>query len=226
MHERVVLFGGPGASGRDDETWVYNYTDNTWTNMNPSPKPSAREAYSMVYDSAHDRVVLFGGLDGIRDGETWVYSDYKVFQQGLFTSKVNSFDSISTITGNISWTPVGQQTGTSLKVQIGFSNTPDEADFYYIPLQSTNFTFEINTNYVKYRVAFESSDFWQLASPLLNKTTLSYTLETISNEANDDDDTRSDYWIIPGIIGATISCGATLGIIGIVFYSKKKAVRT
>lgn len=72
----VVLFGGMDSVGRDDETWIYNFTDNSWTNMNPpSTKPSARWRHSMVYDSTHEVVVLFGGFDGGGfDDETWVYN--------------------------------------------------------------------------------------------------------------------------------------------------------
>jgi len=75
-HDRVILFGGLDGN-RDDETWVYNYTDNTWTNLTTSlNKPSARWSHSMVYDSTHDRVILFGGdtMDGYSD-EAWIY-DY------------------------------------------------------------------------------------------------------------------------------------------------------
>ena len=72
----VVLFGGMDSVGRDDETWIYNYTDNTWTEMNIlSTKPSARWRHSMVYDSTHKVVVLFGGFDGGGfDDETWIYN--------------------------------------------------------------------------------------------------------------------------------------------------------
>ncbi len=74
-HDRMILFGGidGGTGGR--ETWVYNYTDNTWTNMNPSSsKPTGRQFHSMVYDSTHDRVILFGGNDNTANDETWVYN--------------------------------------------------------------------------------------------------------------------------------------------------------
>ncbi len=71
----VILFGGNENNlGYDDETWIYNFTDNSWTNMNPATKPSARWLHSMVYDSANDIVILFGGSDGDSDDETWIYN--------------------------------------------------------------------------------------------------------------------------------------------------------
>ena len=39
----------------------------------PATKPSARYGHSMVYDSANDLIVLFGGYDGAYDDETWTY---------------------------------------------------------------------------------------------------------------------------------------------------------
>ena len=46
-----------------------NTEANTWTNLNPTHKPSARWGHAMAYDSKSDRVVLFGG----GPGGTWVY---------------------------------------------------------------------------------------------------------------------------------------------------------
>jgi hypothetical protein len=68
----TVLFGGFDTD-YDDETWEYNGT--TWTKKSPSQKPSARYGHSMVYFSALQKIVLFGGLaaDG-RSAETWTYN--------------------------------------------------------------------------------------------------------------------------------------------------------
>ena len=76
---KVLLFGGysgrPSPSGFLDDTWMYDLSDNTWTNLNPSgDKPSARQGHEMVY-IGNDHVLLFGGFD---DGymyvnDTWVY---------------------------------------------------------------------------------------------------------------------------------------------------------
>ncbi|MEE8199047.1 MAG: kelch repeat-containing protein [Thermoplasmata archaeon] len=74
--DRVILFGGRLADANDDETWAYDFNSNTWTNMNPSVKPLARNYPTMAYDSESDRIVLFGGqTEGGLSGETWAY-DY------------------------------------------------------------------------------------------------------------------------------------------------------
>ena len=48
---------------------------NSWTDMNPSTKPSARSGHAMAYDSESDRSILFGGYSGSYEGDTWAY-DY------------------------------------------------------------------------------------------------------------------------------------------------------
>jgi hypothetical protein len=69
----VWMFGGArGNAGNPlDETWSWDGT--TWAIHEPETKPAARWAHNMVYDSARDRVVLFGGLDDSAQslGDTW-----------------------------------------------------------------------------------------------------------------------------------------------------------
>ncbi len=72
--DQVLLFGGNKTPGiLDDETWVYDLGDNTWTLKSPAAKPSARLAHAMV-SIGGDQALLFGGGDtGDNDDETWVY---------------------------------------------------------------------------------------------------------------------------------------------------------
>ena len=76
--ERMIFFGGIGLhnSGLYDDTWAYDTSNNTWTQMNPAASPSKREAGAMAYHPTLDRVVMFGGnSDYGLDDETWLY-DY------------------------------------------------------------------------------------------------------------------------------------------------------
>jgi hypothetical protein len=75
-----ILFGGCLCTGNGGpsagDTWVYRLSTNTWTNMSPPVSPPARQAHTMVYDSANQVVVLFGGWD-VSSGffnDLWVYS--------------------------------------------------------------------------------------------------------------------------------------------------------
>ncbi len=58
-----------------------NIEPNSWIDMNPSIKPSARHYHAMAYDSQSDRVIMFGGWIGSvsnppyhrHNAETWAY---------------------------------------------------------------------------------------------------------------------------------------------------------
>jgi Galactose oxidase, central domain len=57
----VVLFGG-GSGGEDQNTtWLWDQVGATWTHLSTAQSPPAREGAGMAYDTALDRVVLFGG---------------------------------------------------------------------------------------------------------------------------------------------------------------------
>ncbi len=82
--DRVILFGGFSGT-RDnpihyDDTWVYDFNSNAWTDMSATPSPPTRHAHRMVYDAQSDRVILFGGIKDAFDfnnpifyNETWAY---------------------------------------------------------------------------------------------------------------------------------------------------------
>ncbi len=62
------------------ETWAFDVTSGSWTNMNPEPAPFGLQGNNMVYDSESDRIILFGGADftkGLSNADwfnpTWAY---------------------------------------------------------------------------------------------------------------------------------------------------------
>jgi len=72
--DQVLLFGGLDfdVGGFDDETWVYDLSDNIWTQKSPATQPSGRYGPAMA-SLGGNQVLLFGGFDGAYDDETWVY---------------------------------------------------------------------------------------------------------------------------------------------------------
>ena len=73
--DQVLLFGGydaGGLDGLDGETWVYDLSANTWTEMAPAAAPSARYYHAMA-SVGGDQVLLFGGGDYDHCGDSWVY---------------------------------------------------------------------------------------------------------------------------------------------------------
>ncbi|MHA1950430.1 MAG: Kelch repeat-containing protein [Candidatus Thorarchaeota archaeon] len=79
--DRVILFGGRPhdyiVNYVMNDTWAYDFNTDTWEFINTVPHPVARRMQSMVYDSAADSMVLFGGSDeyDITLGDTWLF-DY------------------------------------------------------------------------------------------------------------------------------------------------------
>jgi N-acetylneuraminic acid mutarotase len=74
-NQKIILFGGNSAEGYMDDTWVYDYTNNTWIELNPTIHPSPRYWHSMIYDTISQKGILFGGFGGSLLSETWAY-DY------------------------------------------------------------------------------------------------------------------------------------------------------
>jgi len=57
--DQVLLFGGHDGSN-DDETWVYDLSDNIWTLKSPATKPSARHFHAMASSAATKCCYLAG----------------------------------------------------------------------------------------------------------------------------------------------------------------------
>lgn len=76
-NERVILWSGYGIGEAIlDETWEYDYSTNTWEELNPMNHPVPGYGHCMIYDSTIEKTILFGGntIEGSKD-YTWEY-DY------------------------------------------------------------------------------------------------------------------------------------------------------
>jgi N-acetylneuraminic acid mutarotase len=75
VQSKVVLFGGADADTYLNDTWVYDYTANTWTSVTPTgDTPPVRADHRMTYDPTSATVVLFGGWDGTAYyNDTWAF---------------------------------------------------------------------------------------------------------------------------------------------------------
>lgn len=83
--DKVILFGGATLLGDFklfNETWVYDYKADTWTQMKPPTSPMAMNYHAMAYDPKADKVLLWGGDDSSMDNTSvmkktfmWTY-DY------------------------------------------------------------------------------------------------------------------------------------------------------
>jgi len=70
----IVLFSGITHSGFTADTWVYNFTENNWTQKAPINSPSERTNHAMATICGTDNIILFGGANWSNiNGETWIY---------------------------------------------------------------------------------------------------------------------------------------------------------
>ncbi len=76
---KVILFGGISkANGTQlKDIWSYDPTAKVWTELKPTGTgPSARSSFSMVYDDAAQKLILFGGWSKATSAhlnDTWAY---------------------------------------------------------------------------------------------------------------------------------------------------------
>jgi hypothetical protein len=86
--QAFILHGGYGENVVLDDTWKYDFSTNTWTNLNPSNSIGKNYGYGMAYVDARDSLVVFGGDDG--------YSSVNYFWEYFYTN--NTWREFSTTT--------------------------------------------------------------------------------------------------------------------------------
>jgi len=60
--EKTVCFSGVNREDYvSDETWIYDYSADSWTNANPTTAPHLRSGHAMIYDSESDIIIMCGG---------------------------------------------------------------------------------------------------------------------------------------------------------------------
>jgi len=74
-NDKVLLFGGMEFYGNlPNDTWIYDLSDNTWTQMNPPKNPPGRHSHDLAY-IGNGRALLFGGEDEDINyfNDTWIF---------------------------------------------------------------------------------------------------------------------------------------------------------
>jgi N-acetylneuraminic acid mutarotase len=70
----TVLFGGWDGTAYFNDTWTFTIATSTWTNMNISNAPSARDSHSLLYSAITNELILFGGYVGTDAAQdTWSF---------------------------------------------------------------------------------------------------------------------------------------------------------
>jgi hypothetical protein len=87
LHGKTVAFGGSTEDGSGtllSDTWLWD--GSTWQNPIPATSPAGRGGPAMAYDSALQRVVMFGGIvHGALTNETWEWDGATWRQLSLTT---------------------------------------------------------------------------------------------------------------------------------------------
>lgn len=129
--DKVVLFGGSRGGTYYGDTWVYDLSDNKWTEVLPRPsatEPSDRSGPIMALIDGTDKVLLFGGSTGWSQysSETWLFRYRIPTRNGTYTSA--PFDTgASSDFQSIEWystTPAN----TSIKLQIRTATNKTKLD--------------------------------------------------------------------------------------------------
>ena len=94
-HDVAIFFGGTDASATVgiNETWVYDYATNIWTNMTPTATGSIPPLYkaSMSFDSKRGVAILTGGTNsdtGLDEDATYEYN----YSSNTWTAKADMPD--------------------------------------------------------------------------------------------------------------------------------------
>jgi len=87
--DRILLFGGAMSDDQTaptNELWAYDYRANTWSQLRPAGGPPPAFYLHIVYDSAADRVILWGGKPAGAQNSVWTYD----YNHNTWTEKVYS----------------------------------------------------------------------------------------------------------------------------------------
>jgi len=74
INDRIMMFGGGNDDDVYDDTWILDYTTGDWIELVLDSSPVHRSSTVMVYNSADEVIILFGGHNGTEwDSDTWVF---------------------------------------------------------------------------------------------------------------------------------------------------------
>jgi hypothetical protein len=72
--DKIVVFGGENNGGGPcTDTWVYDLSDDTWTDQKPKNSPPPKRYVTMAPIWGTDKVMIFAGINVTRTNDTWIY---------------------------------------------------------------------------------------------------------------------------------------------------------
>ncbi|MGB2806020.1 MAG: kelch repeat-containing protein, partial [Candidatus Zixiibacteriota bacterium] len=139
--DQVLLFGGSDcATGNLADTWVYDLSDDNWTQDTNTIQPSARYGHGLSETSMDGTsyLVLFGGSSG--GGETWTFGggDYPLGSPEVTVVYPNGGELLSD-TVTVSWIATDPQPGETALLLVDLEYSPNAGtDWYTIDTNQAN----------------------------------------------------------------------------------------
>lgn len=119
--DKIVLFGGQNVTSYlFKDTWIYDLSDNTWTEVilrDPDIQPGYRASFGLAAIDGQDKIILFGGASFTsgRMRDTWIYTHTLPLRNGTYTSNPHDTGTKSDFK-TLSWNS-NIPTNTTLKFQ-------------------------------------------------------------------------------------------------------------
>jgi len=126
---RALVFGGStGEVYYDDETWIFDLADTTWTRDANTVQPPGRFGHAMSETSLDGatKVVLFGGYSGSNNDDTWTFGggDYLVGSPQVTVLYPNGGE-VLTDTVTIAWTASDPNPGETALLTVDLDVSAD-----------------------------------------------------------------------------------------------------
>jgi hypothetical protein len=184
--DKILLTGGEsGAPYWIDynDTWIYDYSDNKWTEINTIPYSNDLWAHTMATIWGTDKVLCHGvSRQGWYRNETWQFELFDYPSKGNYTSPPFQFGPNSTLK-TLTWQANGSS-NTNVKFQLRSAQTKDLLntlqflgpegfiDTYYSISGSNLWSGHSGDKWMQYRAYLETS--FEEETPTLKNITLVY----------------------------------------------------
>jgi hypothetical protein len=185
--DNVVLYGGYGYYWYYttlNDTWIYDYSENTWTHQFTDPSPGATYYQSISTVWGTDRLILFGGYSPTYGywADTWEYRHVLPVKNGTYVSKPYDTGARS-IFSEIDWfANIPDNTSLRFQLRSGLNiDTLEAKDFvgpdgdkksYYVQGAEATWEGHNGDQFIQYKVYFNMDVFTN--SPRLKDVSITY----------------------------------------------------
>ncbi|MHA2373688.1 MAG: Kelch repeat-containing protein [Candidatus Thorarchaeota archaeon] len=211
--DSIVLFGGSDVSDvAKDDTWLFDYNSNNWTQVYPANYPSARLRHNMVYDEESDIILSFGGADSgyyagniITTDTTWAY-DTNANNWTQMSSAPIEIELAITLVSHNPKVPTPDESVSVLAYII------DDSDDFSVDLQ-----YKIGTADWTDLSMSSSGEFWSGLIPAQPEgTTVAYRVIATDGDANEAVSSEISYTVHDPSSGPSPPSGISLEMLALV----------